>query len=156
MAPFFTNSKKVSAPPTKILSSRGTIVSKMRKKVVKSLLTQKSAISQDNALFASKAKINVFWIFYSNGAAALKWSFEKISKTVYFSFWGNCATTQTHIWNCTFFNFNTMWSLKSAQYSDLIHFVLIITLLIFGVAKWPQSNNVQPTSTFLFPEFRSK
>ena len=53
---------------------------------------EKSPFWQDNALFASKAKTN---IFSSGGSPEETWSEENFSKNIDFSFWGNCATIKT-------------------------------------------------------------
>ena len=56
---------------------------------------EKSLFWQENALFASKIKFNIF-------KKNFKWpgrSEEKISKNVDFSLWGNHATTQNTIFD---------------------------------------------------------
>ena len=53
------------------------------------------SFSRDNALYASKAKINVVWNFFERsspkGVSGVR---KKISNNIDFSLWGNRATTQ--------------------------------------------------------------
>ena len=53
------------------------------------------SISRDNALFPSKAKINVAWNFSNEAAPKGPEEWEKISNNFDFSLWGNLATTQS-------------------------------------------------------------
>ena len=54
-------------------------------------------LAEQCTLFASKAKINVFWKKNSIGVCPKETRIEeKISKSIDFSLWGNSTTTQTH------------------------------------------------------------
>ena len=75
-----------------------------------------------NALFASKAKINVVWNFSHGGCPKGPQSVEKISNNVDFSLWGNRATTWEYI--VTFLSetkiMKIIHSVPSLQYSSSI------------------------------------
>ena len=67
--------------------------------------------------FPLKKRLNINSVeCFSNGVApkGSVESDEKISKIIGFRLCGNCAITQTHIWNCTFFSI-----LEHCAYIDL-------------------------------------
>ena len=67
------------------------------------------SFSRDNALFASKAKINVFFKFFRTEQPRRgQRSEEKISKNVDFSFWSNGATSDTNNFYGNFPNFGPL------------------------------------------------
>ena len=74
---------------------------------------EKSPFWQHNALFASKAKINIFLYFFRVEGPRSRWPGVKnfFQKNVDFSLWGtNHATTQKHIWNWIFsLHFSSLW-----------------------------------------------
>ena len=76
-----------------------------------------------NALFASKARINVVWNFFEWRVPKGTWSIEKISNNVDFSLWGNRATTWEY-----FLTFSSETKIMKIIHSALSIFAKYLTI----------------------------